>query len=98
MSPEGRGRSLRPRLRRLPPTGPPVPRHLRGWPVAPLFAPRPRGRPAIALPPPPGQPERPAVADCRVVSLTPGQRARTRFAGLFLFLPLLCRLRFDQLV
>jgi hypothetical protein len=32
------------------------------------------------------------------VSLTPGRRLRTRVAGLFLFLPLLARLRFDQLV
>jgi len=32
------------------------------------------------------------------VSLAPGYRARTRFAGLFLFLPLLARVQFDQLV
>jgi hypothetical protein len=32
------------------------------------------------------------------VSLAPGRRLRTRVAGVFLFLPLLARLRFDQLV
>jgi hypothetical protein len=37
------------------------------------------------------------VADCRVRDLAPGQQARTRFAGLSLFLPLLARVRFDQL-
>lgn len=44
------------------------------------------------------QPERPATADCRVLGLAPGRRLRTRVAGLFLFLPLLARLRFDDLV
>lgn len=34
----------------------------------------------------------------RRVSLTPGRRLRTRVAGIFLFLPLLAQLRFDQLV
>src|SRR5205085_12432759 len=42
--------------------------------------------------------EAPAVADCRTLSLAPGRRARTRLAGLFLFLPLLARVRFDHLV
>ena len=32
------------------------------------------------------------------MSLAPGRRLRTRVAGLFLFLPLLARVRFDQLV
>jgi hypothetical protein len=32
------------------------------------------------------------------LSLAPGRRVRTRLAGAFLFLPLLARLRFDQLV
>ena len=32
------------------------------------------------------------------MSLTPGRRLRTRVAGVFLFLPLLARLRFDQIV
>jgi hypothetical protein len=34
----------------------------------------------------------------RRVSLTPGRRLRTRVTGIFLFLPLLAQLRFDQLV
>jgi hypothetical protein len=38
------------------------------------------------------------MADCRHLSLAPGRRLRTRVAGVFLFLPLLARLRFDQLV
>jgi hypothetical protein len=47
---------------------------------------------------PPAQPEAPAVSDCRQVRLTSGRRLRTRVAGIFLFLPLLARLRLDQLV
>jgi hypothetical protein len=43
-------------------------------------------------------PERPAVADCRVLSLAAGHRVRSRCAGLFLFLPLLAQVQFDQLV
>jgi hypothetical protein len=43
-------------------------------------------------------PETPAVADRRTLSLTPGRCVRTRVAGLFLFLPLLARMQFDQLV
>jgi hypothetical protein len=43
-------------------------------------------------------PELPAVADRRQLSLAPGRHLRTRLAGLFLFLPLLARLRFDALV
>jgi hypothetical protein len=46
----------------------------------------------------PAQPEVPPVSDCRRVRLTPGRRLRTRVAGIFLFLPLLARLRLDQLV
>ena len=38
------------------------------------------------------------MADCRQLSLAPGRSLRTRLAGLFLFLPLLARLRFDTLV
>jgi hypothetical protein len=52
-------------------------------------------RTSVVAQPQPGQPERPAVADCRALSLTLGHRVRTRFAGLFLFLPLLARVRFD---
>ena len=66
---------------------------------APLFLIPLRGRP-------PGQPHGAAIvrpdtaliADVRRVALTPGRRLRTRVAGIFLFLPLLARVRFDQLV
>ena len=44
------------------------------------------------------RPEEPATADCGQVSLAPGRCLRTRVAGVFLFLPLLARLGFDQLV
>ena len=44
------------------------------------------------------RPEAPASADRRQLSLTPGRKLRTRVAGVFLFLPLLARLRFDTLV
>src|SRR5262249_9211713 len=43
-------------------------------------------------------PERADVADSRLLSLAQGRRLRTRVAGIFLFLPLLARLRFDELV
>jgi len=43
-------------------------------------------------------PEEAEVADRQALSLVPERRLRTRVAGLFLFLPLLARLRFDQLV
>src|SRR5262245_2066086 len=69
------------------------------WPGAPLFlAPR-YGRPAG--PPHGHQPTGPDQAlrtDVRRVSLLPGRRLRTRVAGIFLFLPLLAQLQFDQLV
>src|SRR5215813_4092482 len=69
------------------------------WPGAPLFlAPR-YGRPAG---PPHGHqptgPDQALRADVRRVSLLPGRRLRTRVAGIFLFLPLLAQLQFDQLV
>lgn len=38
------------------------------------------------------------MADCRELDLTPERRWRTRVAGVFLFLPLLARLRFDDIV
>jgi hypothetical protein len=38
------------------------------------------------------------VADCRGLDLASGHRLRTRVAGIFLFLPLLARLRFDQII
>ena len=46
----------------------------------------------------PTRSEEPASADGRQLGLTPGRKLRTRVAGVFLFLPLLARLRFDTLV
>jgi hypothetical protein len=54
---------------------------------------RPTGSPQAIAP----RPQPPAVADARLLSLAPGRRLRTRQAGVFLFLPLLARLGFDQL-
>jgi len=66
---------------------------------SPLFATPPRGRPrGQGGGPTPARPEPAAVADQRRLALTPGRRWRSRVAGLFLFLPLLARLGFDQLV
>lgn len=57
-----------------------------------------RGRPrAAGLADDDEQPDIP-VADVRALSLETGRRLVTRHAGLFLFLPLLARLRFDRLV
>lgn len=42
-------------------------------------------------------PEKAPVADCRQLNLTP-RRFRTRFGGLFLFLPYLARLPLDQML
>jgi hypothetical protein len=68
-------------------------------PGAPLFAEPARGRPPdLRTDPSPGQPEAPATADRRHLSLTPGRCLRTRVAGIFLFLPLLARLHFDSVV
>ena len=70
-----------------------------GRSAAPLFAPPPRGRPKGDRDHPRGpQPELPLIADQRQLNLAPGRRLQTRVAGLFLFLPLLARLRFDTLV
>lgn len=44
------------------------------------------------------RPEPQAMADCHQLVLTPGRCLRTRVAGVFLFLPLLAQLRFDDLV
>jgi hypothetical protein len=54
-----------------------------------------RGRPVVAA-----DDSEPtiAIADRDALSLEPGRRLITRHAGLFLFLPLLARLGFDQLV
>jgi hypothetical protein len=40
----------------------------------------------------------PAIADRKALDLAPGRVLRTRVAGLFLFLPVLARLHFDDLV
>jgi hypothetical protein len=44
------------------------------------------------------QPDPQATADCHQLVLTPGRCLKTRVAGVFLLLPLLARLRFDDLV
>jgi len=69
-------------------------------PVAPLFAEPRLGRPVSdqAAGRKPALAELPATADSRFLSLVPGRRLRTRTAGIFLFLPLLARLHFDQIV
>jgi hypothetical protein len=64
-------------------------------PAAPLFATPVRGRPALAALD--DEPEI-AIADVAALSLETGRRLITRQAGIFLFWPLLARLRFDQLV
>src|SRR5215470_324492 len=68
-------------------------------PGAPLFLPPQYGRPAVPhRGPAPTGPDQALRADVRQVALTPGRRLRTRVAGIFLFLPLLAQVRFDQLV
>ena len=44
------------------------------------------------------RPEIPEVADRQQLDLETGRRVRTRVAGIFLFLPLLARVRFDRLI
>jgi hypothetical protein len=46
----------------------------------------------------PVRPDPQATADRHQLVLAPGRRLKTRVAGVFLFLPLLARLRFDDLV
>ena len=65
----------------------------------PLFITPAYGRPkGPTLDHPTAQPDPQATADCHRLVLTPGRCLRTRVAGVFLFLPLLARLRFDDLV
>src|SRR5262249_61537143 len=76
-----------------------VPESGEGQCSSPLFVQRGEGRPLKQ----PGTeetacPETPDIADRRALSLTPGRCLRTRLAGLFLFLPLLARVQFDQIV
>src|SRR4029453_16946345 len=69
------------------------------WPGAPLFLPPQYGRPAGPhRGHEPTSPDQALRADVRRVSLPPGRRLRTRVAGIFLFLPLLAQLQFDQRV
>jgi hypothetical protein len=70
---------------------------LHGRLATPLFLPFANGRPAVVSPIP-VRPELPAIADVRTLSWAPSRRLRTRLAGVFLFLPLLARLRLDRLV
>src|SRR5689334_18336644 len=66
---------------------------------SPLFLPDGRGRPAgRRRREDPDGPEEAQVADQRALDLTTPRSLRTRVAGLFLFLPLLTRLRFDEFV
>jgi hypothetical protein len=69
------------------------------WRSTPLFLREGRGRPSSKLNcGDEDGPELPAVADCRELNLEPGRNYYTRVAGIFLFLPLLARLRFDRLI
>jgi hypothetical protein len=95
-----RGRhTLRLLLRGFPPVGAPVPHRQPRRCPAPLFG-QPRRGQAIdrSEPATEAAPAPPATADARDLSLAPGRSIRTRLAGVFLFLPLLVRLRFDELV
>jgi hypothetical protein len=66
---------------------------------SPFFTTPAYGRPKGAtLDHPSALPDYQATADCHQLVLTPGRRLQTRVAGAFLFLPLLARLRFDDLV
>lgn len=64
----------------------------------PFFVREGRGRPAAKRPrQEEDAPEIPEIADRRELSLEPGRTCYTRVAGIFLFLPLLAHLRFDEL-
>src|SRR6478752_2366602 len=65
---------------------------------SPLFAAPQFGRPsARPVQVPDAEPETPEVADRHQLDLGRGRRVRTRVAGVFLFLPLLTRVRLDRL-
>ena len=67
--------------------------------ASPLFAaPRPGRPPRTARPATALNPRRPRSPIGTQLDLGRGRRLRTRVAGIFLFLPLLARLRFDRLV
>jgi hypothetical protein len=68
-------------------------------PDSPFFSTPAYGRPkGQILDHPAPQPTPQATADRRQLALTPRRCLRTRVAGVFLFLPLLARLRFDDMV
>src|SRR3954453_24094274 len=67
--------------------------------ASPLFSAPQSGRPSgPPVPVTDAQPETPEVADRQQLDLGSGRRMQTRVAGVFLFLPLLARVRFDRLV
>lgn len=69
------------------------------WSAAPLFlTPQPGRPPGQGPDPQPPRPHKAPIADRRQLDLTPGRHLRTRVAGIFLFLPLLARVQFDQQV
>lgn len=73
--------------------------HVHAGDVPPLFGHPPLGRPQRRPQAPEAAvPEPTVIAEARAVSLAPGRRLRTRVAGVFLFLPLLARVHFEQLV
>src|SRR5262249_17536762 len=97
--PEGRRQAVRLLLRRRPPLL--SVRKLHRAP--PRRPPPPLSHHPHRAPPPrqpqgPPRPDKPPVADARCLSLAPGRCLRSRLAGVFLFLPLLARLPFDQVV
>ena len=99
LSRPGHRRALRLDLSHRPLLGARLPGPVPRRPGSPLFAQPPRGRPRRDVRA--GQPARPGRTGHRrlpQLSLAPGRRLRTRVAGIFLFLPLLARLRFDRLV
>jgi hypothetical protein len=85
------------------PTGPvaglEVPERMSRWWPTPFFILSRSRRPAARkMCEDEGGPQRPEVADCCVLNLAPDRSWRTRVAGVFLFLPLLARVSFQQLV
>ena len=65
--------------------------------TSPFFIRPKRGRP-IAIEDTDSSDQSVAIADVGQLSLETGRRIRSRHAGVFLFLPLLAEVRFDQLV
>src|SRR5262249_27078676 len=93
------GPALRLHLPRGPVRSAGLPRPVPSRSGPPLFAAPAFGRPPRDRADPSAvPPQEAAVADVRQLDLKPGRTWRTRVAGVFLFLPLLARIRFDQLV